>query len=58
MYQQRLLLYVDILGWTAALRKPYDPRLLKAVELVHVPAGIHNERYRQECLSQDGEDFK
>jgi hypothetical protein len=49
MYEQRLLLYVDILGWTTAVKENgEDPRLLKAVERIHIHAEEHNERHRQD----------
>ncbi len=55
MYEERLPLYVDILGWTTAIReRGEDPLLLKAVQRVHIHAETHNERYRQELLSRGG----
>jgi hypothetical protein len=49
MYEQRFLLYVDILGWTTAVKEGGgNPRLLKAVERIHIHAEEHNERHRQD----------
>ena len=49
MYEHRLLLYVDILGWTTAIQElGDDPRLLQAIERIHVYAEAHNERHRQD----------
>jgi len=57
MYQQRLLLYVDILGWSAAVsNNGEDPRLLKAVELIHAHAAARNERVRQDYIARAEEE--
>lgn len=57
MYQQRLLLYVDILGWTAAVKANGDDRrLLTAVERIHVHAEVHNERHREDIRDRAASD--
>jgi hypothetical protein len=49
MYEQRFLLYVDILGWTTAVKENgEDRRLLEAVERIHIHAERYNERHKQD----------
>jgi hypothetical protein len=55
VYQQRLLLYCDILGWSAEISTGDPSRLLTAVECIHSRAEEYNEQERQKLLAQDGE---
>jgi hypothetical protein len=49
MYEQRFLLYVDILGWSTAVKENgEDPRLLDAVKLIHLHAEGYGERHKQD----------
>jgi len=50
-YEQRLVLYADILGWTASTEDDDVEALLSAVEELHLPAAVHNTAHRAD-LSQ------
>jgi hypothetical protein len=54
IYQERLLLYCDILGWSAEIKAGESSKLLAAVEKIHQRAEAHNERERETLLAQDG----
>jgi hypothetical protein len=47
-YQERLLLYADVLGWSAEIRHGCSSRLLRAVEAIHGYAKDYNEQARGE----------
>jgi hypothetical protein len=53
-YENRLLLLVDILGWSDAIMANKVEDLLPAVERIHRQAEVNNERFRQELLERDG----
>ena len=53
-FQDRLLLYADILGWSEEIRRGDAARLLAAVQEIHGEAEFNNERARQELLALDG----
>jgi hypothetical protein len=57
-YDDRLLLYVDILGWKNAIVSNKVEALITAAELIHRQAETHNERFRRELLERDGKDIK
>lgn len=55
-YENRLLLLVDILGWSSAiLEGDGDTDLPKAVEMIHERATVHNERFRKDRVGKSGE---
>lgn len=55
-YENRLLLFVDILGWKDAIRdKDREPELRKAVEKIHERALVNNQAYREELIRQSGD---
>jgi hypothetical protein len=55
VYQDRLLLYADILGWSAAITHGEDgSKLLSAVGDIHENARNYNERAREEMIAADG----
>ncbi len=53
-YENRYLLYVDILGWSDAIDGNAGAELLAVLEQIHVYGAEHNERFRQELLARDG----
>jgi hypothetical protein len=53
-YEQRLLLYCDILGWSAEIVTGDASRLLAALDRIHSRAEDYNERERQKLLALDG----
>jgi hypothetical protein len=55
VYQQRLLLYCDILGWSAEIATGDTSKLAAAVEFIHSRAKDYNEQERQRLLTLDGE---
>lgn len=54
VYQQRLLLYCDILGWSAEIDTGDTSKLAAAVEFIHSRAKDYNEQERQRLLALDG----
>ena len=54
-YQQRLLLYCDILGWSAEIATGDPSKLLTAIECIHSRAEDYNEQERKRLLALDGE---
>jgi hypothetical protein len=54
IYQERLLLYCDILGWSSEIRAGESSKLLAAVEKIHQRAEAHNERERETLPGKTG----
>jgi len=54
-YEDRLLLYADILGWSAEIRWGDASRCLRAVEQIHQHAEAYNERARRELEAMEGQ---
>jgi hypothetical protein len=54
VYQERLLLYCDILGWSAEIVSGDSSNLLAGVESIHKRAETYNEREREALRAQDG----
>jgi hypothetical protein len=54
VYQERLLLYCDILGWSEEIRGGDSSKLLAAVEGIHKRAETYNERARETLIAQEG----
>ena len=54
IYQQRLLLYCDILGWSAEIATGDTSKLTAAVDFIHSRAKDYNEQERQRLLARDG----
>ena len=52
-YEERLVAYIDILGWKGATETEDLNLLLEAVGILHVEAESHNEQYRQELLKKE-----
>ena len=53
MYEQRFLLYVDILGWSTANKESGEnPRLLEAVDRIHLHAEGYSERHKQDIRDE------
>lgn len=51
-FAERLVAYVDILGWSSACQAtPPDRLVLKALDAIHRHAEIHNQRFREETQS-------
>jgi hypothetical protein len=55
VYQSRLLLYVDVLGWREEIRAGGGARLLDVLHRIHAYSETHNERVRKEYRTRDGE---
>jgi hypothetical protein len=53
-YQERLLLYADILGWKAEIARDDGVNLLSAVQDIHRRAEDHNEQARKKLIAQEG----
>ena len=53
VYQERLLLYCDILGWSAEIASGDSSKLLASVESIHRRADTYNEREREALRAQD-----
>lgn len=54
VYQERLLLYADILGWSAEIERGDGSKPLAAVQDIHGRAEDLNERAREELRAQEG----
>jgi hypothetical protein len=53
IYEDRLVLYADVLGWGGATTQGTVPAaLLEVVRVLHEPATVHNEPYRAYLLEQ------
>ncbi len=55
IYDRRLLLYLDILGWSERLASGGPRVLLDVIERVHQDTEVHNEQFRQELIQRAGE---
>ena len=55
-YEERLLLYADILGWRAAIGGDDGSRLLSVILDIHKYAEDHNRKRRKELKSQRRQD--
>lgn len=58
VYQERLLLYADILGWRAAIECDDGSRLFSVIQSIHKHAESNNERARQELILKQGQIIK
>jgi hypothetical protein len=54
VYESRLVLYADVLGWKAAVEGNDGEALLSVVEELHLPADAHNARRRAELQGSEG----
>ena len=54
MYENRLLIYADILGWSDEIRRGDSSTLMAAVEKIHQRAEQHNEQSREDLRAQEG----
>lgn len=54
IYQKRLLLYADILGWTAEIKSGDQTKLLSAVNIIHARAKELNEQERERWRTMEG----
>lgn len=54
MYEDRLLIYGDILGWSDEIRRGDSSTLMAAVENIHQRAEQHNEQSREDLRAQEG----
>jgi hypothetical protein len=53
VYQERLLLYADVLGWSAEIRCGDGSKLLSVVRDIHKHAESHNQRAPEELISKE-----
>jgi hypothetical protein len=54
VYEERLLLYADILGWSAEISGGDESKLAAAAETIHKRAGDYNDQDRKELLAKEG----
>ena len=54
IYQERLLLYADVLGWSAEVFSGAETRLFRVIEAIHANVEHYNKRSQQELLSREG----
>ena len=54
IWEQRLLLYADILGWTSEIKTGNHAKLLSAVEIIHGRAKELNESERERWRTMEG----
>jgi hypothetical protein len=55
VYQERLLLYADVLGWSTEIQCGDGSRFLSVVRGIHKHAESHNQSAREELISKEGE---
>jgi hypothetical protein len=48
VYEDRLLLFADVLGWSEEIKRGSGDALLKVVQRIHLEAEAHSERGRDE----------
>lgn len=53
LYQDRVLIYIDILGWSTACRDSGNPKLRKALKVIHREAETYSEAFRKGITAQD-----
>jgi hypothetical protein len=53
IYDKRLLLYLDILGWSEHIRVGGGQALLEVLSRVHADTEVHNERFREELRTRE-----
>jgi hypothetical protein len=53
IYEQRLVLYADILGWCAATENSDAEALLSVLKDLHLPASAHNEAHRADLRRRE-----
>lgn len=53
IYEQRLVLYADILGWRAATESGDVEALLSVLQALHLPAAAHSEAHRADLRKRE-----